>query len=133
MGEEADEAVLLSSRLGGNNPILEKSVSYRDQITHLVEEGAPAKGTMTLPSQTREGAWKLPHLLTPKKSILAGTWPGFKLRLKRHHRAKSQRAKYNTECLSNSQVAKTFKDILSREDTDLQLKRMEGWTINEVS
>lgn len=55
----------------------------------------------------------------------------FKLRLNRHHRAKSQRAKYNTEYLSNARVAKKFKDILSRENTELQLRRMEGWTINE--
>ena len=29
---------------------------------------------MTLPSQTRKGAGKPTHLLTPKKSIPVGTW-----------------------------------------------------------
>ncbi len=55
----------------------------------------------------------------------------FKLRLRRHHRAKSQRVQYNTEYLSNAQVSNKFNDILSRENTELQLSCMEGRTVNE--
>lgn len=53
----------------------------------------------------------------------------FKLWLKRHHRAKSQRVKHWKP--SKAQVVK-FKDILSRENTELQLRKMEGWTINST-
>lgn len=41
------------------------------------------------------------------------------------------RTKYNTQHLTNTQVAKTFKVVLSRENKELQQRRMEGWTINE--
>ncbi len=51
-----------------------KTLTNENQITHLVEEGAPAMGTMVLPSQTSKGAGKLTHLLTPKKYTLVGTW-----------------------------------------------------------
>lgn len=49
--------------------------------------------------------------------ILAGK---FKLRLQRHHQAKSQSAKYNIEYPSSAQVVKKFKDSLSRKNTELQ-------------
>lgn len=45
-----------------------------NQTTHLVDNGAPVMGSMTLPSPTRKGAGKPIHLLTPKKVILVGTW-----------------------------------------------------------
>lgn len=55
----------------------------------------------------------------------------FKLRLKRHHRAKGQRAKFNIEYLSDAQVAKQFKDTLREKNTELQLEERAGWTIEE--
>lgn len=51
----------------------------------------------------------------------------FRLRLKRHHKAKNQRTLYNTQHLINAQVGKTFKVVLSRENKELQQRR----TINE--
>ena len=55
----------------------------------------------------------------------------FKLRLKRHHRAKSQRAKYNIEHLSNAQVTERFKEILSQKKADLPSGTTVGWTVDE--
>ena len=55
----------------------------------------------------------------------------FRLRLKRHQQAKKHRAKYNIEHLNNAQVAKNFKEVLSRRNAQLQQRKTEGWTINE--
>lgn len=55
----------------------------------------------------------------------------FKLRMKRYHQAKSQRAKYNTEHLSNPQVTNQFKYIISKKNAELQSGKMVGWTTDE--
>lgn len=51
-----------------------KTSTNENQTTHLVDEGASVMGSMTLPSQTRKGARRLIHLMTPKKIIHVGTW-----------------------------------------------------------
>lgn len=54
--------------------VVTETLTNENQIAHLEEEGAPAEGTMTRPSQIRKGAGKPIHLLTPRKSNPMGKW-----------------------------------------------------------